>query len=126
MKPFAILPKGALANKPAHGAPCNRCGVCCIATLCELGEHLFKKRAGPCPALVHNSEGYACGVVQETSGEMREAALHLIGAAIGCDARFNGEWVNRNFHKLQAELDRKNMTLTQRARALWMMQKVRS
>jgi hypothetical protein len=92
-KPTFYAPRDMLARKPAHGAACTHCGLCCVATLCGLAQHVFHRPAtpGPCPALTLRNGVSACGLVEQTTGEMRAAALHLIGAGDNCDARFNGE-----------------------------------
>lgn len=53
--------------KPALGAPCNGCGVCCTAEPCPLGQLRFLRRCGPCPALVWQTAAgrYTCGLVAE-------------------------------------------------------------
>lgn len=84
----------ALERKPKYGAPCNSCGICCMATQCKLSLQVFGDFASGCPALMENADGvsYRCGLVTEChSPPHREAALLLIGAGDGCDARFNGE-----------------------------------
>lgn len=123
VKPVFIASKAMLARKPAHGSPCNGCGLCCVATICALGRHVFKQERGPCPALLKTGDNtYTCGVVVNApSDELRSAALHLLRAGEGCDARFNGEWTNREFHKRQDEFDEQNISLTERARRLWGM-----
>ena len=110
------LMKSALERKPPHGAPCNRCGYCCKAIICPFGAVLFKRQHGPCPALVENEAGLACGVVAHpmnyarvrtlTHGveEMRRAALLLIGAGDGCDAVANGEPANEAFRQKLVEV----------------------
>jgi hypothetical protein len=45
------IPRGIYARKPPHGSPCNGCGVCCMVTLCPLGQHIFGFELGRCPAL---------------------------------------------------------------------------
>jgi len=47
-------------SKPPPGEPCNRCGVCCAAETCPTGRLLFRRRTGPCPALVLYDGCYAC------------------------------------------------------------------
>jgi hypothetical protein len=37
--------------KPAVGAPCNGCGVCCLAEPCPLGVILSRRLKGACVAL---------------------------------------------------------------------------
>jgi hypothetical protein len=84
----------AIARKPRYGLPCNGCGACCMVTLCKLARHVFHADTpfGRCPALTKKDDGtYGCGLVEKGKGPQRDAALLLIGAGDGCDARFNGE-----------------------------------
>ena len=37
--------------KPAEGAPCNGCGLCCLAEPCPLGMLVSRRRTGACVAL---------------------------------------------------------------------------
>ncbi|GKT22078.1 hypothetical protein AVHM3334_07095 [Acidovorax sp. SUPP3334] len=37
--------------QPAQGAPCNGCGLCCLAEPCPLGMLVSRRRTGPCTAL---------------------------------------------------------------------------
>ena len=111
MKPtFLATPlfREQLAKKPPYGEPCNRCGVCCMATACPLGQFVFRRpeyNGEMCPGLAEDADGtYGCDVVAHPEryasrhrvlkfgiGPLRRAALLLIGASDGCDARFNGE-----------------------------------
>ncbi len=54
-------------TKPAFGAPCNGCGVCCAAETCPWAVLLFRQRRGPCPALIWNEETkrYFCGLLDD-------------------------------------------------------------
>ena len=129
-KPTMIAPAGTLAKKPPHGQPCNRCGLCCVATLCPLGEHLFKRHLGPCPALVEGEQS-GCGVILDPAKyapaltfvhgrkAMSDAAALLNGAGTGCDARFNGEPADEKFYAKLLEDDRKNRRRFVAARRLW-------
>lgn len=51
--------------KPAWGAPCNGCGVCCLIEPCPIGLLLSRRRRGPCVALrwVEAERRYRCGAV---------------------------------------------------------------
>lgn len=115
------MPRGMMERKPAHGAPCTRCGACCAAALCDLAKHVFGPRPGPCPALLLDADDRsACGLVEMSPDEDHaNAALQLISAGDGCDARFNGEPVNRAFHAYQAGLDVKNADAIKTARRVW-------
>ena len=116
----ASIPREMVARKPKHGSPCNGCGVCCVASRCQVGRVLFGE-GGRCPALVQTGEvTYGCGVVQEIEdAELRDAALLLIRAGEGCDARINGEKINTEFHRQQDRSDRKNRKAIKRAQKLW-------
>ena len=132
--PAFLAPRGTLAQKPPHGAPCNRCGLCCVATICDLGQHVFGRGPeGPCPGLQKDElDGKpTCGLVVEPMRydmrrsllngwqRMREAALLLIGASEGCDARFNGEAIN---HAFNGEwIRRTRHSDVRKARKLWGM-----
>lgn len=52
--------------KPAVGAPCNGCGVCCLAEPCPVGIVVTGRRSGACAALEFSEvEGrYRCGVLE--------------------------------------------------------------
>jgi hypothetical protein len=51
--------------KPAMGAPCNGCGLCCLAEPCPLGMWVSRRRSGACKALQWNASAqqYRCGMV---------------------------------------------------------------
>lgn len=127
-----LAPKGALEKKPPHGQPCTRCGLCCVAIVCPLGQVVFRRRAGPCPALRRDAESLSsCGLVDEPAVfapmvalragvEMaRAAAKLLIGSTTGCDARFNGEPPDEKFYEKLREFDRRNASALRRARKVW-------
>lgn len=119
MKPGFLAPRGSLSLKPRHGQPCNRCGLCCMATLCPLGEAVLGRRAGPCPALRGTIGDARCGLVEDPAAfvgvrrvmeaggtaVLREAAVLLIGSGTGCDARMNGEPPDVGFYLTLRRLD---------------------
>jgi hypothetical protein len=82
--------------KPEVGAPCNGCGVCCLAEPCPVGMVVSLKRRGACKALrwVPTEHRYRCGMLMlGTTGPPRWWArpLHAwmrrwISAGSGCDA----------------------------------------
>lgn len=89
----------AAPPKPALGAPCNGCGVCCLAEPCPLGQVISRKRRGACDALRWDAAGalYRCGALVDASALLgprwRWAAPLLsrlsrrwIAAGVGCDA----------------------------------------
>lgn len=94
-------------TKPALGAPCNGCGVCCLSEPCPLGIVLSGTRIGACKALRwHESTScYVCGamdtpyeVVQNRlpkglawlakplAAVLPSLARRWIAAGIGCDS----------------------------------------
>ncbi|GHC74459.1 hypothetical protein GCM10007320_11640 [Pseudorhodoferax aquiterrae] len=81
--------------KPAHGAPCNGCGMCCLLEPCPLGMLLSRRRQGACVALRWDeAQGrYLCGALSEPAEVLgvrwlAPLARRWIAAGIGCDARF--------------------------------------
>lgn len=89
--------------KPAVGAPCNGCGVCCLAEPCPLGMLVSLKREGACRALQWSEDErqYRCGMLVHPTRYVglrtfkpeglvnrliRRYAQRMIAAGIGCDA----------------------------------------
>lgn len=99
MKPARIITLQAVPpEKPALGAPCNGCGVCCALETCPAARLLFLQRHGPCRALEWNDaeRRYHCGLLRHPEAHigwlpavLRGAAQHwaarAIAAGIGCD-----------------------------------------
>ena len=131
LKPGFLAPAGTLQKKPPHGQPCNRCGLCCVATLCPLARHVFRRELGPCPALEYADGQSVCGLVAhpmrhaprvafQAGVEAAQAAAEiLIGSGTGCDARFNGETPDQDFYGRLREWDHKHRAETRRARKVW-------
>lgn len=92
-----------------------------MAILCEVGEQVFRRTQGPCPALsFDDANNSVCGIVEETTNrEMRAAAKHLIGSGLGCDARFNGEPINHSFNDRLRQHDELTRDEDARARRAW-------
>ncbi len=75
--------------KPPHGAPCNGCGLCCLAEPCPLGMVLSRRRSGRCVALRWD-EGrgrYLCGALDRPW--LAPLARRWIAAGSGCDAQLS-------------------------------------
>ena len=93
--------------KPVEGAPCNGCGVCCLAQPCPLGMVLSGRRNGACAALRWEdvTSRYICGALVEPyavvhgrmpkglgwlvrpfSAVLPRLAHRWIAAGIGCDS----------------------------------------
>lgn len=89
--------------KPPEGAPCNGCGVCCLAEPCPVGMLVSRKRHGACDLLRWSGERgrYVCGLLADGDVGVGEGgsravplwrrlwlawARRLISAGSGCDA----------------------------------------
>jgi hypothetical protein len=92
-------------SKPALGAHCNGCGVCCLAEPCPLGVLLSRRRHGACTALRWSNADhrYTCGALSapaEVLGWaarwpwMRRWVARWIAAGQGCDASMTVERVS--------------------------------
>lgn len=96
-----IRPEAPL--KPALGAPCNGCGVCCLVAPCPVGVLVSRRFKGACKALVWSDQAgrYHCGLLVPAWGDVagRQGwvraragrvwqwwARRMISAGSGCDA----------------------------------------
>jgi hypothetical protein len=70
-----IFIHSAAPPKPPEGAPCNGCGVCCLAQPCPVGMLLSRKRHGACHALRWDAAQtqYRCGAITEPMGVVKAA-----------------------------------------------------
>jgi len=121
-------------TKPPHGAPCNRCGVCCRTELCKIGEQIFKHLKGPCPAIIHDEQGLpACGVYADPIKYAPDKVLlygldkiketiSLLGAyGQGCTFYFKGiEPPSQSFYKKMTQLMRTDARYEQAIR-IWQL-----
>ncbi|WP_019881160.1 MULTISPECIES: hypothetical protein [unclassified Methylophilus] len=86
-------------HKPALGAACNGCGVCCAAEPCPVSLALLWPHEAPCRALIWSdqTQRYLCGMVSEPARflwwlpeNMNASASRLfkrwIAAGTACDA----------------------------------------
>jgi hypothetical protein len=84
--------------KPAVGAACNGCGVCCAWQPCPLGVLVSGRRQGMCTALRWDGAArlYRCAMVQAPESAwpalprplrpaLRRLAHRWIAAGAGCD-----------------------------------------
>jgi len=74
-------------SKPAVGAPCNGCGVCCLAEPCPVGMVLSLKRRGACRMLRWSDEEtrYFCGALNTAPPLLKPLLRRWISAGTGCD-----------------------------------------
>ncbi len=73
--------------KPAVGAACNGCGVCCLSEPCPLGVLVSRRRHGACTALQWDApqRRYRCGLAAGRS-PLAALARRWIAAGRGCDS----------------------------------------
>jgi hypothetical protein len=59
--------------KPAMGAPCNGCGICCLVAPCPVGMVVSRRRHGACDALQWEPEvgAYRCGLMSGSAQRMQ-------------------------------------------------------
>jgi hypothetical protein len=78
----------AAPDKPAVGAACNGCGVCCATEPCPVGVVLTRRRSGPCDALRwdDSERRYRCGATEKGPRWWRAWLRRWIAAGVGCDA----------------------------------------
>lgn len=96
---IAIEP--AAPPKPALGAPCNGCGVCCLSEPCPIGILVSRRRQGPCAAVMWESAAgrYRCGLASRPRAALgwerapnwllnllARLARRWISAGTGCDS----------------------------------------
>ena len=91
-----ILLHAGAPPKPAEGAACNGCGVCCAAAPCPLGVWLSRSWHGACAALQWDEarRQYRCGAIAQPGrwlpwlpARWGEAlARRWVAAARGCDS----------------------------------------
>lgn len=104
--PVHILILAQAPVKPAVGAPCNGCGVCCLLEPCPLGVVLSGSTQGRCQALRWDARAliYRCGAITDAravlaqrlppwlrwvgplvAGVLAGMAVRWVAAGKGCD-----------------------------------------
>lgn len=70
----------AAPQKPAEGATCNGCGVCCLMEPCPLGALLSGRRQGACDALrwADDEQLYRCGAISAPQDVLSRALPHWL------------------------------------------------
>lgn len=94
-------------TKPPWGAPCNGCGLCCLAEPCPLGIWVSGRRTGACRALLWDDalRRYQCGLLTDPTRITgwrhpwllhwcRRLAQRWIAAGTGCDADIEWETIS--------------------------------
>jgi len=101
-----ILIEPEAPAKPALGAPCNGCGLCCLHAPCPLGVLVSRRWRGACAALRWDAaqRRYQCGLLAPAHAPrgprwwrvMVHALLRRwIAAGQGCDADVVAENIPR-------------------------------
>lgn len=97
-----ILIHPEAATKPAPGAPCNGCGVCCLLEPCPLGMVLSGRRHGACVAVRWSEplRQYRCGALsapQEVLKQVLPGALSVLVPGLSRALAFvAGRWIAVN------------------------------
>jgi hypothetical protein len=80
--------------KPALGAPCNGCGVCCLLEPCPLGVVLSGRRQGACVAVRWQGDQhqYRCGALM--------APADVLAAALPRPLKSWGPWLAPSLARL--------------------------
>jgi hypothetical protein len=92
MAPRVIHLHADAPAKPAVGAACNGCGVCCVAEPCPIGMLVSLRRRGACTALTWDPAGsrYRCGLLAD-AGLGSRVVSRWIAAGTGCDSLLEPE-----------------------------------
>jgi hypothetical protein len=84
-----------------------------------MGQLLFERTSGSCPALRFTDQSAECGLMTDPAAfapvraaihgvkKMREAAKRIIGAGTGCHASYEREPLDETFPQRQRTLSRK-------------------
>ncbi|HEY1091685.1 MAG TPA: hypothetical protein VGE47_11375 [Burkholderiaceae bacterium] len=93
-KPRVIYIEPEAPLKPEFGAPCNGCGVCCLAEPCPVGMLFSRKRRGACVKLRWDAQTtrYVCGLMTGAAWK-RRLVSRWIAAGKGCDSTYSDERV---------------------------------
>lgn len=88
-----------LPQKPARGARCNGCGMCCAVEPCRLAAELLNCTKGPCIALERDETRTYCGLVrrpahymfgqdvpESETGRFSVMLASMLGIGTECDA----------------------------------------
>ena len=74
------------ATKPAVGAACNGCGVCCLSEPCPIGVLVSLRTSGECRALRWEASAarYRCALMSHRA--LAPLVKRWIAAGQGCDS----------------------------------------
>ena len=81
-----VIRIAAAPPKPAAGAACNGCGVCCLAEPCPVGVVVSRRWSGACKALRWDGLRYRCGLLADARGWRARLLARWIAAGSGCDS----------------------------------------
>jgi hypothetical protein len=67
---------------------CSRCGKCCQAELCVVGEMAFGESPPPCPALkMVNGIAFCAFLEAEREFRLERVFAQTLGVGVGCTER---------------------------------------
>jgi hypothetical protein len=74
---------------PGYMQPCNGCGYCCAAEVCEVGKALHgEEQSAPCPSMRFRAGRFWCDAVALADEISPEHGFFLrlkMGIGVGCD-----------------------------------------
>lgn len=64
--------------------PCTRCGDCCKAEVCHMGENVYGTTRPPCPGLEKRGNRHACVLIEMTPEHLFPFLSMTMGIGWGC------------------------------------------
>lgn len=96
-QPTTIYIHPSAPAKPAWGATCNGCGVCCLLEPCPLGVLLTGRRQGACDAVMWSDtqHRYQCGMVLQPRTVLQKRYPRLPRWALSASHTVLTRWARR-------------------------------
>ena len=84
-------------DKPPFGLPCNGCGYCCAAELCQIGIAIHGDIPAPCPSMEWEDSRFRCGAIRLADSDIKYGLLvrMALGIGLGCDSETDAEFAAR-------------------------------
>lgn len=72
-------------ERPDDGQPCNGCGFCCAAELCDGAVMALGDVPAPCPLMTYHDGRFWCRLVEtEKQAGMEPLIAKALGIGTGC------------------------------------------